>query len=233
MREYFPGDEVSVLNDEMIIPGNHPAPVPSITASGNGIAIGTLNDGLHLHLDGASEETVALLGRLFGLQQLPAPEPEKPSYRSEWMALSTDSFCLFVLENEEYNCGSFCISKSRALEKYTSREHRALYRALSPAAQEAIMKMPCIFARRNPSYRYADDDFPALLGRITSITCQRDNIRFVFQPYSVIYQYIINRNIAAFNLVYSSLRNELDEEHWSIRSGNLQDIVARFGIVIE
>jgi hypothetical protein len=33
--------------------------------------------------------------------------------------------------------------------------------------------------------------------------------------------------------VYSSLRNELDEEHWSIRSGNLQDIVARFGIVIE
>jgi hypothetical protein len=233
MQVFSLENEVSFLKDEMIIPGNHPAVVPSITATGNGIAIGTLNDGLHLHLDGASEETVALLGRLFGLQQLPAPEPEKPSYRDEWMSLSTDSFCLFVLENEEYKCGSFCISKSRALEKYTSREHRTLYRALSPAAQESIMKMPCIFARRNPSYRYADDDYPALLGRITGITCQRDNIRFAFQPYSVIYQCIINRNIAAFNLVYSSLRNELDEEHWSIRSGNLQNVVAQLGVVIE
>lgn len=233
MRGFSPEGEVIFLNDEMMITGNHPVAAPNITATGNGIAIGTLNDGLHIHLDGASEETVTLLGRLFGLQQLPAPVPEKPSYRNEWLALSTDSFCLFVLENEEYNCGSFCISKSRALEKYTSREHRAMYRALSPAAQASIMNMPCIFARRNPAFRYADNDFPALLGRITGITCQRDNIRFVFQPYSMIYQHIINHNISAFNLVYSSLRNELDEEHWSIRSGNLQDVVARFGVVIE
>lgn len=173
-----------------------------------------------------------LLPQLTTLFRLQEPEPHV-SHAIEWASLSTDTFCLFVLENEEYNCGSFCIPKGRALEKYTSREHRMLYRSLGPAEQNAIMKMPCIFARRNPSFRWADDTFPAVLGRVTSITCQRDNIRFRFDPFGAIHQRKINDNISDFNLVYSALRNELDEEHWSIRSGNLQDIVARFGVVIE
>ena len=173
-----------------------------------------------------------LLPQLMAMFRLQVPD-QHVSHAIEWASLRTDTFCLFVLENEEYNCGSFCIPKGRALEKYTSREHKLMYRTLGPAAQAEIMKMPCIFARRNPSFRWADDTFPAVLGRVTSITSQRDNIRFCFDHFGAIHQKKINDNISAFNLVYSALRNELDEEHWSIRSGNLQDVVARLGVVIE
>ncbi len=98
---------------------------------------------------------------------------------------------------------------------------------------EELKQMPCIFAVRNQEYKKTAENHPALLGKLTDVTCQGENIRFRFTCFKPISQQLINEHIREFGLRSTTVRNQLDEEHWSIRSGNLIDVVSRMGITIE
>ena len=203
--------------------------VPSISATGNGIAIGQLNDGLHLHIDGSSPEMIAALTRFFPQTSI----QQATSHAIEWASLRTDAFCLFVLENEKYDCGAFSIGRRVALAKYTLPVYKDFFMPLTYPIVEELKQMPCIFAVRNQEYKKTAENHPALLGKLTDVTCQGENIRFRFTCFKPISQQLINEHIREFGLRSTTVRNQLDEEHWSIRSGNLIDVVSRMGITIE
>ena len=57
-------------------------------------------------------------------------------------------------------------------------------------------------------------------------------IKFKFITCGQFYQQFINENIHTFSLLSTSVRNQLDEEHWCIRQGNLLQIAANVGIKI-
>lgn len=93
--------------------------------------------------------------------------------------------------------------------------------------------MPCIFAKRNKDYKSANASHPALLGRITAINVQHETIKLCFTGFQAIPQQVLNQNITLLGLAYSALRNELDEEHWSIKDGNLPGVMTRLNITVE
>lgn len=92
--------------------------------------------------------------------------------------------------------------------------------------------MPCLFASRNQNFKTALPYYPAFVGKLTEIVCQGKTIKFKFITCGQFYQQFINENIHTFSLLSTSVRNQLDEEHWCIRQGNLLQIAANVGIEI-
>lgn len=180
----------------------------------------------NVNIDISEDDIISAISKLFRMKL-----DLHKSHRLEWERLRTDAFNLFVLENEDYDCGAFSVSKWRSLV-YTSDEYQKEYRLLDDYAKAEIMKLPCVFARRNKYFGHTDANHFALLGRVTQIVCQRDNIRFNFEGFGYIHQQLINENVSLFHLASAPLRNELDEEHWSIRPGSLQEAVAKVGVTI-
>lgn len=198
-------------------------PAVNITSSGGGIAAGIVNGGINLNV---TPEALALALRMLGTQQ-----PES-SHAMEWASLSTDLYNVFVVENEKYESGSFCIGRRVAL-RYTPEEYREHFRPMGDTLIAELLDMPCLFAVRNLNYKSMPDHYPAFLGKLKGIQCQGENIRFSFTAFAHIRQQFINENIRAFGLLSRPVRNQLDEEHWSIRSGSLLQIAADMGIEIK
>lgn len=154
------------------------------------------------------------------------------SYAFEWSRLSTEKYNLFVLENEEYDHGVFSISKNCAITRYTSQEDMERFRYLDANAIRELCEMPCIFAKRNAFYNHTEDNHPAVVGRLEKIMNQGETIKFVFKGFQAISQQLLNDNLGALGIARAALRNEFDEEHWSIKPGNLQTILTNLGVII-
>lgn len=138
---------------------------------------------------------------------LTAQTAPPPSHAIEWANLSRERYCLFVLENENYKTGSFSIPIRKAL-KYTDESTRNSLIGLSSADQETIKSMPCIFAIKNKTFKHAPDGIPFIVGRVTEIAIQGDNIKFsfvTFRPAKTLNipafeQRILNENVKALKL---------------------------------
>ena len=157
-------------------------------------------------------------------------QPSSIDYISEWQSLNAESFCLFVLIGETYSGKSFSIAKSCAL-RYTPLDYQKRYNVIFPSAVEEVMHMPCIFAQRNTDFKWASNLY-VKIGKIREIVRQGMNLRFSIEKYGYFQQQIINQNIDSFGLLYNDLRNQLDEEHWSICRGNLPQILDKLNIAI-
>lgn len=210
------------MADELAKVGAAPPPM-AVTASGDATAIGAVYGDVRLEM---GVQALELLQKLTG-STMPV------SHAAEWALLNTERFHVFVLENEKYDCGAFSIGRRVALEKNTIDRYKDYYKPLTPSLIRELLDMPCIFAIRNQQFKKAPDYYPALLGKLTDIRCQGETIRFSFITCGRLKQQFINDNIRAFALRTSTVRNQLDEEHWSIREGNLLQIANDMGIVID
>lgn len=161
-----------------------------------------------------------------------SPAPRFVSHAMEWASLSKESYNLFVLENEDYNNGSFCISKSCAL-RYTEPDDYEAYHLLKMDDIEQIKNMPCIFAKRNSYYGHCDSFQPLVFGRIVDVINQGETIKFVFRGFQANPQQQLNENVTELKIARASLRNEFDEEHWSIKRADLINAIERLGIIIK
>ena len=235
MQGFLCGGEKMTDENEIISVAIQPTAVSFPTATqgmvntGSGVQVGTNAGTINLNINCATPELVQGLMSMFAAQ----PVPQKVSHKLEWASLSQKSYCLFVLENEDYNCGAFSIAKSCALRKYTGSEHKERYIDLTPAVVTELASMPCIFAKRNMHFGYTEASHPALLGRITDMRVQGETIKICFSGFQGIQQQLLNQNIGLLGMAHASLRNELDEEHWAIKNCNLIDVIARLHIDIE
>lgn len=152
--------------------------------------------------------------------------------RLEWQRLNSEAFCLFVSKGETYSGDSFSIAKSCALQ-YTAKNHREYYNVIFPNIIEEIEQMPCLFAERNADFRRAASNQFVTIGRITGIIRQGVSLRFGIKKYGYFKQQLVNDNVSHFGLLHNDLRTQLDVEHWSIRSGSLQQIISELNIGIE
>ena len=150
-----------------------------------------------------------------------------------WNTLHHGLYNLFVLENETYSNGSFSISKNCALKKYTDIRLQKKYRPLNRACIEELKSIPSIFAMRNKAFKTTTPEHVAYVGQITDIFIQKNAVKFCFRGFQPIYQELLNKNAALLALNSCSGRNELDEEHWSIKVCNLAEQFMKMGITIQ
>lgn len=224
MRESSPESEDRMADELIRVGSDLPAapPLMNVTATGEGTAIGFVQGDVRLEM---TEEAISYLRRIVG-NQPPA------FHASEWALLNSERFHLFVLNNEKYDCGCFSVSKRIALTKNTLPEYAEYFGPLTPALIYELLNMPCLFTVRNQNFKEAPASLPALVGKLTEIIPQGDCIKFKFYYCGKLRQQFINENMHLFNLITKPVRNQLDEEHWSIRAGNLLQIVDQLGIEI-
>lgn len=195
---------------------------------GNGFQVANNSGTINVNCDGTN------IGEL--LKSILSSDRQKNaqnvSHAVEWASLNKQYYNLFVLENENFSADSFSISNERSLERYTSSKVKEKFSSLSDQAISVIRTMPCIFVKRNTQYKETDESFPALIGRITEVHEQGDNIKILFVPFQTVPQQLLNQNVALLKMAQSSLRNELDEEHWAIKECNLIHIFSAMGITI-
>lgn len=194
-----------------------------ISATNSGTAIGQVMGDVRLEM---GSEAITLLQQIVGRQQA-------VSHAAEWALLNTERFNVFVLENEKYDCGAFSIGRRVALEHHTPEEYRDHFKPLTEPLIQELLNMPCLFTIKNQDFMTAAEYCPAFLGKLTQVQCQGENIRFRFVAFGNFRQQYINDNIRAFRLGVATVRNQLDVEHWSIRTGNLLKIAADMGIEIK
>lgn len=192
-----------------------------------GIQAQTISN-LTVNMPSATSEMMLMLQQLFNGMK----PGQTITHAIEWASLSKTHFNIFVLEKEEFNCGMFTIPKTVSLNRYMYTEDIDSFLSLNSAAQDRLKQMPCIFAKRNMQFKHTDPNHPAVLGRITDITVQRDNIRISFAAFQAVPQQMLNEHTTELCLVCASLRNEFDEEHWSVKRGNLTQFLDNLGIVI-
>ena len=108
------------------------------------------------------------------------------------------------------------------------------YTDIDATTKTALCNLPCIFAHRNDDgYKTATATLPAVIGRLTDICLQTENIKFVFNAYKTdVGQQLFNEHISELGLVNVAIRNEFDVEHWSVKSGNLKGFMTSHGIII-
>lgn len=99
-----------------LITTDHNLPVQAsqmaVTASGNGVAAGIVQGNINIHnanFDLTAEQAFAMVAKMAGIKT--------ESHAAEWALLNTDIFNVFVIENERYDCGAFCIDRKSALQK--------------------------------------------------------------------------------------------------------------------
>lgn len=195
---------------------------------GNGLQVVSNSGTININCDGTNIED--LLGPISSSSR--QNNFPNVSHAVEWASLNKQYYNLFVLENENFSIGSFSISKERSLEKYTSTAVKEKFASLSDEAISVIRTMPCIFVKRNTYYKETYDDFPALAGRITEIHEQGETIKILFLSFQAVSQQLLNQNVALLKKAQSSLRNELDAEHWAIKECNLIHTFSTIGITI-
>ena len=145
------------MADELIKAGSGlPAPQMNVTATQGATAIGQVVGDVRLEM---GPEAVALLQHIIGNQQT-------VSHAAEWALLNQERFSVFVLENERYDCGSFCIGRRVALTKNTLPDYWEYYRPLTQPLIQELLNMPCIFAVRNPNFKQVPEHYPAFVGRL-------------------------------------------------------------------
>lgn len=204
-----------------------PSPTSQTTYinEGNGIIAGTINGGLNI--SGVSaEELLQLITRSGFLA------PPQQNNAMEISRLCRTHFNLFVLENEEYKRGTFSIARMDALTRYThDKEH---FSKLDDPVIHEIQNLPCIFAMRNDSFASSDEHRICFTGKVEGISIRGSVIAFSFKCYNPpIPQNVFNQDPQAFHLASSSLRNELDVEHWSIKDVDLLEELRKRGIEVK
>lgn len=150
------------------------------------------------------------------------------SHAAEWAQLDTQRYNLFVLQDESYSSGSFSITEDDALKNTDPK----LKKQFSSLGSE-LLRMPCIFATKNPDYKYAPNYLSAHVGKLTDIKPQGDHIKFCFEKYEKFKQQLMNADMKRFGLRENELRNQLDEVHWGIVEGNLLEIIDELKIEIK
>ena len=151
---------------------------------GNGLQVANNNGTINLNCDGTNIED--LLRSILSSER--QKNAQNVSHAVEWASLNKQYYNLFVLENENFSAGSFSISKESSLERYTSSNVKEKFSSLSDQAISVIRTMPCIFVKRNTHYKETDESFPALIGRITEVHEQGDNIKILFVPFQPVSQ---------------------------------------------
>lgn len=196
---------------------------------GNGPQIANVFGGVHI--EGLALTAEDLVSALAAIQ---SNSGSKKSYALEWHELSKTQYNLFVMNDENFSGETFSIPKKSALiHPYTDQITAEQFWSLNNRCINDLRSFPCIFARRNPEFKHCDSGFPAYIGRITEISVQTDVIQFGFKKFQHLYQTLLNENTEDFSLLQAPLRNELDVEHWAIKSCNLIQTLENLGIVIQ
>ncbi len=145
------------------------------------------------------------------------------------IAFNYEYYHLFVMEGNAYTGKSFLVDKSVALTQSTADALMKKYFSFSADARNDMLRFPALFAAKNRTYKTADDSQFVSYGYVVGIDVFDKGIQVSFVPISRVPQKLFNEHCSEFGLDSVMGCNELDTIHWSIKRGNVKEILKNFG----
>ena len=151
--------------------------------------------------------------------------------RNELLRLDRSFYHLFILEDSPYESGTFKILRGHCM-KYMPERNVKKFNSVEPEIISLLMSFPAIFAAPNVARKHPDQFQEMCLGAISKITPQDDFIKIEWRAYATLPQKLLNDNEVLFDVWTTTLRNELDIDHWAVKEIPLLESLSSVGFSI-
>lgn len=141
-------------------------------------------------------------------------------------------FNLFVIESQmQFKDNNFEIAKESCLTKYIERELKDKHLSLNNESIKELKSYPCIFASKNLlSFGKTEDTQFAYFGFVDDIHPLDKTIKFSYHMISPIKQNELIKIMNDLKIKSTSMKNEFDETHWTLKDVNIFDVFSKHNI---
>ena len=177
-------------------------------------------------------KTQEMIGEL--LNRSAHQEPMKPRFLFGSATLSREFYNLFVIGGGKFDRGSFTISKAKVFStEYIEPRIKTQFNKLrDDSVVEQILSMPSLFLSENADYMKSRPGQKALLGRVTDLTIEANDIRITFTADIALLQQSITDISQELGIQGSPGCSELNTTHWTIKQIDLIKKLADAGMSV-
>jgi hypothetical protein len=149
------------------------------------------------------------------------------------VALSREYYNLFVIGGEKFDSGSFTIPKERALVIGIEPDvkQRFFFDLRNDSVVEQILSLPSLFMSENADFMRSRPGQKALLGRMTDLAIEPNDIRVSFEADIQIFQQSITDISQYLGILGNPGCSELNNTHWTIKQIDLVKILTETGLL--
>ena len=177
-------------------------------------------------------KTQEMLGEL--LNRYATPEVKKPQFLFGGVALNCEFYNLFVIGGENFNSGSFTISKVKVFstEYIEPGIKKQFSKMRDDSVVEQILSLPSLFMNENTDYMKSRPGQKALFGRVTDLTIEPNDIRISFHAETQIFQQNVTDISQSLGVISNPGYSELNHTHWTIKRIDLMKVLAETGLMV-
>jgi hypothetical protein len=136
------------------------------------------------------------------------------------VALNREYYNLFVVGGEKFDkdSGSFTVAKDRALVTGIEPDvKQCFFNLRDDSVAERILSLPSLFMSENKDFMRSRPGQKALLGRVTDLAIEPNNIRISFEADIRIFQQSITDISQNLGILGNPGCSELNNTHWTIK----------------
>jgi hypothetical protein len=147
------------------------------------------------------------------------------------VTIDSSRYHLFVVDVDLIGKTYFTIPLDRALNRYMNKELIVAYKHINAEICNELMRYPALFVRINPEYKRAGEECFAKKGYVTGINILQDSFQISFMCHPMaLRQQDLNEHAAQFDIWETEYKNELDESHWAVKEGSIDEAIQKSGI---
>jgi len=144
--------------------------------------------------------------------------------------LNREYYNLFVIGGEKFDGINFTVPKTKALVASIEPDvKKRFFNLHDDRVVEQILRLPSLFMSENADYMKSYPGQKALLGCVTELTVEPNNIRFSFYAYAQVYQQRITDISKNLGIMGNPGCSELNNTHWTIKRIDLMKALTKIG----
>ena len=138
-------------------------------------------------IDEGNAKTQEMIGEL--LSRSNQSDAKTPMLSFGGVALNRNFYNLFIIGGEKFGSGNFTIAKDRALVTGIEPDVKKQFFSLrDDSVVEQILSLPSLFMSENVDFMRSRPGQKALLGRVTDLTIEPNDIKISFEADMQIFQ---------------------------------------------
>ena len=176
-------------------------------------------------------KTQAMIGEL--LNRSNQPDTKMPTLLFSGTAINREFYNLFVIGGEKFDKGSFTIPKTKALvESIEPAVKHQFFNLRDDSVVERLLTLPSLFMSENADFMRSRPGQKALLGRITDLKIEPNDIWISFEVDAKIFQQKITDLTRNLGILDNPGCSELNNTHWTIKQVDLIEVLTDAGLLV-
>jgi hypothetical protein len=146
--------------------------------------------------------------------------------------LNREYYNLFVIGTEKFDGDSFTVAKTSSLVSAIEPDVKdKFFNIRDDSVVEQILTLPSLFMSENVDFMRSRPGQKALLGRVTELSIERNDIRLSFEADVKIFQQSITDISHSLGILGNPGCSELNNTHWTIKQVDLIGVLTENGLL--